>query len=122
MNLYKELSATLFTLLGIIGVNARAFPDTIRHGYTNCTTCHVSPAGGGLLNSYGRSLSRELISTWGYKNEEQPLHGLVNIPESASEAFFVGGDARSLFRRAESSSSKIDEHFLMQEQLRLVHR
>lgn len=44
---------------------ARAFPENIRHGYMNCTACHVSPSGGGVLTPYGRSLSSELMSTWG---------------------------------------------------------
>jgi hypothetical protein len=33
--------------------------------YTRCTTCHFSPTGGGLLTPYGRSLSREELSTTG---------------------------------------------------------
>ncbi len=104
-----------------------AFPDTIRHGYTNCTTCHVSPSGGGLLTSYGRSLSRELISTWGYEDEEQPLHGLMKIPESLAETVFVGGDIRSLSlnetkkvtKDGETKTENESEYFLMQTQLRL---
>jgi hypothetical protein len=42
-----------------------AFPENVRHGYFSCTTCHVSPSGGGVLTPYGRSLSSELMSTWG---------------------------------------------------------
>ena len=106
-------------ILIICGVEfAEAFPDTIRHGYTNCTTCHVSPSGGGLLNGYGRSLSRELMSTWSFKNEEQPLHGLAPIPESIIETFFFGGDSRYVSRKTESGNKKVDEGFLMQMQLR----
>ena len=45
--------------------NAQAFPENIRHGYLNCVACHVSPSGGGVLTPYGRSLSSELMSTWG---------------------------------------------------------
>ncbi len=41
------------------------FPENVRHGYFNCTACHVSPSGGGVLTPYGRSLSAELMSTWG---------------------------------------------------------
>ncbi len=96
-----------------------SFPDTIRHGYTNCSSCHVSPSGGGLLNGYGRSLSRELMSTWSYKNEEQPLHGLAPIPESVIDSFFVGGDSRYVVRKTENANKKVDEGFLMQAQMRL---
>lgn len=42
-----------------------AFPENVRHGYFNCTACHVSPSGGGVLTPYGRSLSAEVMSTWG---------------------------------------------------------
>ncbi len=43
---------------------ASAFPEMVRHGYVNCTACHVSPSGGGVLTDYGRVLSKELLSTW----------------------------------------------------------
>ena len=42
-----------------------AFPENVRHGYFTCIACHVSPSGGGVLTPYGRSLSAELMSTWG---------------------------------------------------------
>lgn len=109
--------------LGFIGilfsVKGHAFPDTIRHGYTNCTTCHISPAGGGLLTSYGRSLSSELMSTWGQEKEGRLLHGFAEIPEPLMEKFLVGGDMRYVSRKTESSRAKVDEGFLMQAQLRL---
>lgn len=44
---------------------AWSFPENVRHGYFSCTACHVSPSGGGVLTPYGRSLSSELMSTWG---------------------------------------------------------
>ena len=43
-----------------------AYPDLIRKGYTSCSTCHVSPSGGGALTSYGRGFSGEL-STFTYE-------------------------------------------------------
>jgi hypothetical protein len=54
-------------LLLLIFVSAKswAFPENVRHGYFSCTACHVSPSGGGVLTPYGRSLSAELMSTWG---------------------------------------------------------
>lgn len=97
-----------------------AFPDTIRHGYVNCTSCHVSPAGGGVLNNYGRSLSKELMSTWGGKNEELPLHGAVEMPEKVMEHFAIGGDARYLSRRTDGPTSKVDEGFWMQAQVKFA--
>lgn len=118
-----------FIAIDILAPNAQAFPDTIRHGYTNCTTCHLSPSGGGLLTPYGRSLSRELISTWGYENEELPLHGLVKIPENLSETIYFGGDVRALSiseRKQEEKNGATEienesESFLMQSQLRFAY-
>jgi hypothetical protein len=42
-----------------------AEPIFLSRQYTRCTNCHYSPTGGGLLTPYGRSLSREELSTWG---------------------------------------------------------
>ena len=42
-----------------------AEPIFLSRQYTRCTTCHFSPTGGGLLTPYGRSLSREELSTFG---------------------------------------------------------
>ena len=109
-----------FIFTTFISIRILAFPDTIRHGYTNCTTCHVSPSGGGLINGYGRSLSRELLSTWGVQGEENILHGLVKIPEGLVEKVFFGGDSRYISRRQKTASSDVDEGFLMQAQLRVA--
>ena len=46
-------------------VPASAEPMFLSKQYPRCTACHYSPSGGGLLTSYGRSLSREEISTFG---------------------------------------------------------
>lgn len=40
-------------------------PAFLSRQYTRCTNCHFSPTGGGLLTPYGRSLSREELSTFG---------------------------------------------------------
>ena len=52
-------------LIIIFSLKLYAFPENVRHGYLACTACHVSPSGGGVLTPYGRSLSAELMSTWG---------------------------------------------------------
>jgi hypothetical protein len=44
---------------------AAAEPIFLSRQYTRCTNCHYSPTGGGLLTPYGRSLSREELSTFG---------------------------------------------------------
>ena len=52
--------------------------------YTRCSACHYSPSGGSLLTPYGRSLSREELSSFGQSSpetmgagrEEHSLYGL----------------------------------------------
>ena len=60
---------------------AQAFPELIRHGYANCVTCHASPGGGGVLNAYGREISREALSTWGNEGETDLAWGSIKTPE-----------------------------------------
>lgn len=90
MNLLK-LSVFIF----LFSETLLAFPEMIKHGYVNCTACHVSPSGGGVLNPYGRNLSAELISTWSAKGEEGFLHGAVNT-SSVDEWLALGGDYRGV--------------------------
>lgn len=45
--------------------SAAAEPVLLSKQYPRCAACHYSPSGGGLLTPYGRSLSREEISTFG---------------------------------------------------------
>jgi hypothetical protein len=63
----------------------------VRHGYINCTSCHVSPSGGGVLTPYGRSLSKEVLSTAGTDSETAFIYK-VNPPEWLN----LGGDVRTL--------------------------
>lgn len=66
-----------------------AFPETARHGYLSCATCHYSPSGRGQLTPYGKTLSHELYSFWKSENESESL-------ESATPWWQVGGQARLL--------------------------
>lgn len=54
-----------FFILMLFSLSAKSFPENVRHGYFSCTACHISSSGGGILTAYGRSLSAELMSTWG---------------------------------------------------------
>src|ERR1700722_15897581 len=66
----SDMMRALFLLLTVVWLPAAfAFPEMARHGYTQCTACHVSPAGGGVLTEYGRELSSDLLSTWSHGNE-----------------------------------------------------
>lgn len=53
---------------------AAAEPMFLSKQYTRCSSCHYSAYGGGLLTPYGRSLSREALSTFG-KSTPAPGEG-----------------------------------------------
>ena len=88
----------------------------VRHGYTQCTACHVSPAGGGILTPYGRELSGDLLSTWAGKNEAQFLHSKVGA-KLAEKGFLFGGDVRGIQTRTKTSKALDGKLFLMQAEL-----
>lgn len=68
----------------------------VRHGYTNCTACHISPNGGGLLNSYGRSLASELLTyNWSQATQGSNVKSEANA-EAIVSNWLTGGDARVL--------------------------
>lgn len=92
-----------------------AFVDNVVHGYQSCTACHYSPSGGGLLTDYGRSLSKELMSTWSRQNSELPAFGLVK----ESSWFKIGGDYRAIQTYLENSSTKQGRQFEMQKNIEL---
>ncbi len=71
---------------------ATAEPKFLAKQYTRCTTCHVSPTGGGLLSAYGRSLSHRELSTTG---APMPSHGDME-PKPGEESFLWGAFGESL--------------------------
>ncbi len=103
----------LFVLF--FNVKAFGFAENVTHGYTNCMTCHYSPAGGDLLNEYGRSLSSELMSTWSHKGVEGALGGLIKESKWAK----VGGDLRTLQSYLETPVVSDRKLFLMQNNVEL---
>jgi hypothetical protein len=89
----KPAHALLVALALVAAVpEAWAFPEMERHGYVNCTSCHVSPSGGGALTEYGRHLSADVLSTWSYEGEGDFLHGAAKLPDWLA----VGGDLRAI--------------------------
>lgn len=78
------------------------------------------------MTDYGRSLSKELVSTWGAPNEEKLFHGLFSSGSDEQSSSNnsqptgpqVGGDIRYLSRQLKTPTSKTNEGFLMQSQLR----
>ena len=64
----RHLRSTLclFALFVVFGPGARPAhgePMFLSKQYPQCTSCHFSPTGGGLLTDYGRSLSHVELST-----------------------------------------------------------
>ncbi|MBC7659335.1 MAG: hypothetical protein H7249_06475 [Chitinophagaceae bacterium] len=99
---------SLFTL--IASKPASAFPEMVRKGYPNCVTCHVSPAGGGVLTDYGREISKDVLATWSAEKENGVAEGLVTLPEVLK----LGGDIRRLQTYSNTPSYKAGRWFLMQ--------
>ena len=66
---HRKGAGVLLVLCGFLGAvgaqRASAEPTFLSKQYPRCTACHYSASGGGLLTPYGRSLSREEISTFG---------------------------------------------------------
>jgi hypothetical protein len=80
------LVVTALALAATAGT-AIAYPQYQMSKEQNCAACHISPAGGGLLNDYGE-LTAEEESQWG--GNPAFLHGLFELPDMLS----VGGDLR----------------------------
>lgn len=72
--------------VGAAGV-AHAYPQFQLSQESSCSACHLSPAGGGLINDYGRDEAGATLSRGG---DGRLLHGLWDPPEW----FAIGGDFR----------------------------
>lgn len=94
----------------LVAGDAEAFPQLTRHNYFNCTTCHVSPSGGGDLTEYGRGLSGELLSMRTRENEAKPFWNLVPDSSVITPSAFV----RVLQFYTDSDASREAKAILMQ--------
>ncbi len=90
-----------------------SYPELSRHGYTNCTSCHVSPSGGGLLNLYGRELSKEILRTWSKDKEQYFAYNSVPFL-SQNEKLLVGAYVRGLQMKRVTSTVEEARSILMQ--------
>lgn len=88
------LLAPLCVLL--VPERAEAYTWMIRHGYTNCGTCHADPSGGELLNDFGRlqgdTLLRMQYGSSGGDSSTGPLFGAFENPEG----LLLGGSYRHM--------------------------
>jgi hypothetical protein len=72
-------AAAAIALLVLLRGAALAYPEfQLSTGNTRCSLCHIAPAGGGLLNSYGRGESAS-ISQFGGNGDF--LYGVYDEPD-----------------------------------------
>lgn len=102
----RFLISSLFFLF-LPTIKARAFPETARHGYVSCATCHYSPSGRGLLTSFGKTISRELYSS--FKRDE--------LTENQPAWWQIGGQVRLMQFIHDSPSLQKARFFPMQAEL-----
>jgi hypothetical protein len=109
--------ATLAILaaVGIFSTAASAYPTMIRHGYTQCASCHTDPSGGTLLTEYGRAQSQLLLSSrWGAAKEAEPtaaskfLFGVLAAPDPVT----LGGWVREGYIWNEADGKLVDHRAL----------
>ena len=97
-----------------------AEPTFLSKQYPRCTACHYSASGGGLLTPYGRSLSREEISTFGRRDaagsedarvEEEFFFGYGAAPSEGPLQF--GVDLRPSQLRVEAAGRELPPRNLL---------
>ena len=116
--LVRLVVACLFAFAVVLASrSASAYPWMIRHGYTQCVSCHADPAGGGLLTAFGRAQGEILLRTRydGAPSHEpgrlgEPMFG-APLPEGLS----LGASLRAgLFRVIPSQGDAQSRFILMQ--------
>ncbi|MBI5139818.1 hypothetical protein HZA26_04425 [Candidatus Nomurabacteria bacterium] len=88
-----------------------AFPEIASK--PNCTACHYSPTGGGVLTQYGRESIKELLSHWGKEGESDFAYGVVQTPKFLS----LGGDIRFLQTYHNNQFIQKADYYFMQADL-----
>ena len=109
---------------------AAAEPMFLSKQYPRCTACHYAASGGGLLTPYGRSLSREEISTFGRRDagadegarvEEAFLFGFGAV--GSESPLQLGVDVRPSNLRIEVAGRELpDRNLLMNLDLQAAWR
>jgi hypothetical protein len=123
----RRASPIFLSILLFFPAIAMCYPEMIRHGYTSCTACHVSPAGGGLTTAYGRSISKEVLSRWSFEGEEQLAHGAITSERVTSatngsneRGLNIGGNFRYIQTHLNTNSFSQGRRFPMQRDLEVA--
>jgi hypothetical protein len=91
---WPRLLVLVLTFAGFLVSSRRAdaYPQwQLSTGAGRCDQCHFAPAGGGLINAYGRDAAGEDLSTFG--GDGAFLHGVARLPSWLA----LGGDLRGAF-------------------------
>jgi hypothetical protein len=90
--LLSRLPAVVVIAAAFHAAPAAAYPQwQLSTGAERCNECHYAPAGGGLLNSYGRDAAGEALATFGGNGAF--LHGVGTLPSWLA----LGADLRGAF-------------------------
>ena len=120
--LRTSLQRVLFAVVVLVIVSfarrADAYAWMIRHGFTDCQTCHADPSGGGLLTPFGRLIGNSTLRTLYGRNDNganDDFLSLVPLPD----AVLLGGDARYFYYTRKQKSpgapgTVTNDNFLMQ--------
>jgi hypothetical protein len=95
-----RLTLAVLVLIAVTAV-AEAYPQFQLSKSAACGDCHLSPAGGGLLNDYGRDEAGSTISRGG---DGRFLHNAWDPPDW----FAIGGDFRFAFAGKRLSATDAD--------------
>lgn len=99
---------------------AAAYPWMLRHGSTQCGSCHADPSGSGLLTPFGRTRGEQVLRTH-YGAPARPALGKLLFGLDAPEGLLLGGSFRNglLVQHVANAPQQPDPRFLqMQADLR----
>jgi hypothetical protein len=124
----SRAAAAALAALSLLAAAGRAVAEPIflSRQYMRCTGCHFSPTGGGLLTPYGRSLSREELSTFGKSRgsgspgrEQEFLFGALG---DALRPVSVGVELWPAHLDVEASGFSRTRNFLMNADVTVAYR
>jgi hypothetical protein len=103
----RSICAALALIAVLTARTATAEPTFLAKHETRCSACHYSPTGGGLLNDYGRLMSRQEISStsgdregflWGALGDSLgPVHLGIDVRPAHLHIAYPGGSFGNTF-------------------------